>query len=1595
MSTVTLDPQGGSGGTRYVFVDNGSAMPSASAPTKKGYTFTGYYGPLGVSAQKYYNANMSSARNWNYNDDRTLTAGWEPNEYTATLNKQGGSGGTSSVTVRYDMKMPVANAPSKDGYNFKGYADTESGGAFYYDADMDSSHKWDKPSNGTIYALWEKKTYTVTLNRSGGTGGTSSVKASYSDAMPSMTLPTREGYTFAGYYDIGNTKYYNANGSSAKNWDKTSNTTLYAQWTVNTYAVTLDRCGGSGGSTSVNVTYQSAMPSASAPSKSGYSFGGYFSETGGKGKKYYNADMSSAAVWSKASTGKLYAYWTANSYTITFNKQSGSGGTSTATAVFGRAVPEATAPTREGYTFAGYYDADSEGTKYYNSDMSNAKNWDKSSNTTLYARWTARSYTVTLNKQSGSGGTSTVSVKYGNAMPSVTPPTRTGCTFTGYYDEKKEGTKYYNANGTSAKTWDKAKSTTLFAYWTANQYTVTLNRRGGSSGSTSVTATYGSAMPSASAPSKTGYNFTGYYDKATGGTKYYNADMTSARTWTKAAAATLYAHWSNAIIQKSGTTKKATGLSISREGRKFTFTWKIGDDDYATGLEIQWRTNLTASGKWAATVKPAVRTGTDYTITLPAADYYPITGRKLTMVSFRVRGKRSQKTVERETAQGTVQDVYTYGWSEWVQKNFTVNIPNLPTITQELDADLNNVSKFTWETTTNDDDSRPFYNAQWQSILVRASKVTDGSALTWSSNNSGWKNGAASGTPYSVTITEESELLAADSYTRWVRVRSRGSAGYTAWRYTKHVYARPNKPTIESVTSSVSSGVTTVKVTWTATTDAAHPIDYTTVQYCMTVPASGRAVPTDASWTDAAVFRDTAGKDAGQFTIEGAPGTDQVLFVRVVVTHDRNDVYSAAKLVRQGTMYAPDIDSVETVDSTRRATVEAVNNSEVPDSRLAVIYRDSDKNTKDICIGIIANGDTSVSALCPEWTGKTPISFGVYAFQGTYTSSKRSSDSVTVYTVTANWKSATVWKGGAVPVAPSSVSAAKTDLEGEVLVKWAWSWAAANQAEISWSNNPNAWESTATPSTFIVDHLQAAHWRVSGLSLGSVWYFRVRLARESGGDYNWGPYSSAVSVDMTSAPEKPILTVSKDIIRLGNKFTASWTYESTDGTAQAVAEIRSATVSGSTVTIGSLLAKVTTAKRVTINSSNWALGSTHYLVARVTSTTGNASEWSDPVSVSVANAVTCTITSTNLEVKEIEGSDGVVRNRTCMVELPLNVTVTGANDGGRTTVILERYEDYQIERPDGKEARGYAGETAAIVSIDGPGTVTVTKDDLIMQLDDGAMYRIVAIAEDKFGQTATKRKTFTVMWDHQALDPEAQVEIDDSGAAHIQTSIPEDADEEDTYSIYRLSVDLPELIVENGELGDEFVDPFPVFGEAGGYRVVYVSKYGDYIKEDSQPAWADITRNEWGWTSDSAEQAGDLLAQYTVIDFDGEQILLDCNLVVDNAWEKDFKTTTYLGGSVQGDWNPGVQRQGSVGTVVLTENVELVQALRRLAVYTGICHVRTPDGSSYSANIDVTETQSYEKAGKIAEIALNITRVDPDVLDGMTLDEWVTEQEGS
>ena len=147
----------------------------------------------------------------------------------------------------------------------------------------------------------------------------------------------------------------------------------------------------------------------------------------------------------------MYAKWTANTYTITYKDQGGAtfSGTHTNPAqyIFGTALTLKDA-TKKGYTFGGWF-TDSACTGSAITTIEAGQMGD----ITLYAKWTANSYTITANANggtiatttgwTGSGESVTKTLTFGSAFGTL--PTcnisETGLTFDGWYTEATGGTE--------------------------------------------------------------------------------------------------------------------------------------------------------------------------------------------------------------------------------------------------------------------------------------------------------------------------------------------------------------------------------------------------------------------------------------------------------------------------------------------------------------------------------------------------------------------------------------------------------------------------------------------------------------------------------------------------------------------------------------------------------------------------------------------------------------------------------------------------------------------------------------------------------------------------------------------------------------------------------------------------------------------------------------------------------------------------------------------------------------------------------------------------------------------------------------------------
>lgn len=407
--TIYYDPD-----TGYCYEDENlttQITKLSTIPTKTGYTFGGYPGITDSDGNIIVSTNE-------FSEPVTITATWTINTYNVNYNSGNLFFGlndistTTSTQMNYSISNGIVTVTStnSDGYGYTtGRVYLNAGTTYTFNCT--TSGTWGVGTEDTVEAFIMKdgiyaadlphfrlvpgESFTATVsgvywlrldvNMSGKTHTFSNLfitsiidteTIEYNTAIGTLPTVTNTGHSLAGWYTA-------LNGTGTKVTDKTlvpaNDVTYYADWTPNTYTVTLDnQSATTSGDTSITVTYGSFLPTTTKPTKSytvsynansgnvtttsstaTYTYGGYYTETSGNGTQYINTSGVGSRVWDIASDTILYAKWTSTSVTLP-------------------------TPTRTGYNFNGWYTASSNGTKIGDAEDS----YTPTENIILYAQWT-------------------------------------------------------------------------------------------------------------------------------------------------------------------------------------------------------------------------------------------------------------------------------------------------------------------------------------------------------------------------------------------------------------------------------------------------------------------------------------------------------------------------------------------------------------------------------------------------------------------------------------------------------------------------------------------------------------------------------------------------------------------------------------------------------------------------------------------------------------------------------------------------------------------------------------------------------------------------------------------------------------------------------------------------------------------------------------------------------------------------------------------------------------------------------------------------------------------------------------------------------
>ena len=284
------------------YVADGESLSQSSLPTatKSGYVFKGWEWDYDKGLIL---GNLSSALSAVYGP-LYLKAVWEtePVNYTLSYNANGGSGSMSSQTVTEGQAAKLkTNTFTKTGYYFTGWNTKANGsGTSYSDGAYATFY-----GNTTLYAQWEKYADPViTFDKNDGSGTTVTQTVPYGEsATLNANSFTRTGYTFTDWNtraDGSGTAY--GDGASVS---PSSNVTLYAQWTTNTYSFSFDANGGTGSMSGGSAAYgESIQLPGNTFTRPKYTFNGWNTKADGSGTAY--ADSASLTVTDNTT---LYAQW--------------------------------------------------------------------------------------------------------------------------------------------------------------------------------------------------------------------------------------------------------------------------------------------------------------------------------------------------------------------------------------------------------------------------------------------------------------------------------------------------------------------------------------------------------------------------------------------------------------------------------------------------------------------------------------------------------------------------------------------------------------------------------------------------------------------------------------------------------------------------------------------------------------------------------------------------------------------------------------------------------------------------------------------------------------------------------------------------------------------------------------------------------------------------------------------------------------------------------------------------------------------------------------------------------------------------------------
>lgn len=532
------------------------------------------------------------------------------------------------------------------------------------------------------------------------------------------------------------------------------------------------------------------------------------------------------------------------------------------------------------------------------------------------------------------------------------------------------------------------------------------------------------------------------------------------------------------------------------------------------------------------------------------------------------------------------------------------------------------------------------------------------------------------------------------------------------------------------------------------------------------------------------------------------------------------------------------------------------------------------------------------------------------------------------------------------------------------------------------------------------------HAEITGLETGQTWYFRVRATNEQGSS----AWSGIYGITVGAKPSAPTTWSSTTTGVVGEKITLYWVHNSEDGSDQKTVQIKfslnmvdgsveehTASITGNTSNLD--ISEYTR----TGSSQHFPFDLADVLTVewqvRTKGVIDTYSNWSTNRIIQILIPPTLELDQSTAVTELLDSEEGIIQDNTgtaieenpgelfsVLTVLPLYIA---AHARPMSQSAVSFY--FSITANEAYETVDAVGNTALINVGDQVfgRYYDADSNDLYLTLSAGELnlennksYTINCVVSMDSGLTASASAEFTVEWEEDSVEPDAEIGIDeDILCAYIRPYCEDDEGnlvKDVLLSVYRREFDgnFTEIATDlQNEAGTFVTDPHPALDYAR-YRIVAMSLLTGAISFYDAPGYPVEEPSiviqwdeEWS-TFDVTEED-----EREEPNWAGSMLRLPYNVDVADSHDPDVALVEYIGrkhpvsyyGTQLGEsatWNTEIEK----------DDRDTLYAIRRLAVYSGDVYVREPSGSGYWAHITVSFSQKHREL--TIPITLNIKRVE-------------------